>query len=107
MDAGIEGWCGHCIVPGSGTALYSDLWTKDDGHLHINVLELREVHLTLLHLEQDFLGQIILIESDNTATVLYIKRQGVVVSKTINNEACSLFEWLIHISIQVKAIHRS
>ena len=29
MDASMEVWGGHCIVPWSGTALYSDLWTRD------------------------------------------------------------------------------
>ena len=63
-------------MPGSGTVLYSDLWTKDECRLHINVLELRAVHLTLHHLEKDVLGEMILIKSDNMATVSYINRQG-------------------------------
>ena len=28
---------GHCIVPGSGTLLYSNRWTRDERQLHINV----------------------------------------------------------------------
>ena len=103
MDASMEGWGGHCIVPGSGPAIYSDLWTKDECQLHINVLELRAIRL---HLEQDVLSQMILIESDNTATVLYINTQGEVVSKTINDKASSLFELLIPRSIWVKVMHQ-
>ena len=79
------------IVPGSGTALYSDLGTRDECQLHSNVLELRAVDLTLLHLEQKILDQTIQIESDNMATVSYINRQGGVVAQTSNDEACSLF----------------
>ena len=56
-DANIEGWGGHCILPGSGTALFSDLWTVDKRRLHINMLELRAVRLTLLHLEQEVLAK--------------------------------------------------
>ena len=62
-------------MPGSGTALFSNLWTADKCQLHINVLELRAVLLTLLHLEQEVLGQTILIKSDNTATGSHINKQ--------------------------------
>ena len=58
-----RGGVATAFCPGSGTVLYSDLWTKDECQLHINVLELRVVRLTLLHLEQDILDQTILIES--------------------------------------------
>ena len=87
MDASMEGCGGHCIVPGLGTVLYSDLWTRDESQLHINVLELKAVDLTLLHLEQKVLCQKILIEVNNTATMTYINRQGGVVSETFNDEA--------------------
>ena len=93
-------------MPGSGTALFSDFWTVDECHLHINVLALRAVRLTLLHLEQDVLSQKILIVSDNMATVSCINQQGGVVPKTINDETNTLFQWLIPRSITVWAIHR-
>ena len=93
-------------MPGSGTALYSDLWTREECQLHISVLELRAVRLTLLHLEQEVLGKMILIESNNTAMVSYINRQGGVFSKTLNDEMCTLFRWLISKSIRVRVIHR-
>ena len=51
----MEGWGSHCIVSGSVMALFSNLWTADERQLHINVLELRAVHLTLLYLEQEVL----------------------------------------------------
>ena len=69
MDASMNGCGGHCILPGSGTAVFSNLWTAEECQLHINMLELRAVCLTLLHLEQEVLGQTILIESENMATV--------------------------------------
>ena len=42
-DVSMEGWGGNCNVPWSGTALYSDIWTRDKCQLHIKVLELRVV----------------------------------------------------------------
>ena len=56
-------------------ALYSGLWSKSECRLYINVLELKAVRLTLLHLQQEILGQTVLIESDNTATVSYLNRE--------------------------------
>jgi len=70
------------------------------------VLELRAVRLILLYLEQEILGRTVLIESDNTATVSYINKQGGVVSKTLNDEACTLYEWAIPRSLKLRAIHR-
>ena len=69
------------------------------------MLELRAVHLTLLHLEQEIFGQSVLIESKNTATLSYINKQGGVVSKTLNNKVCTLYEWVIPRSLKLQAIH--
>ena len=87
-------------------ALYSALWSRSECRLHINVLELRVVHLPLLHLEQEIFGQSMLIESDNRATVSYINKQGRVVSKILNNEACALYEWAIPRLLKPRAIHQ-
>ena len=105
-DTSMEGCGGHCRLSKFTTALYNGLWSQSECRLHINVLELRAVHLTLLHLEQEILGQSVLIESDNTATVSYINKQGGVVSKTLNAEACTLYEWAMPRSIRLWAIHR-
>ena len=56
------------------------------------MLELMAITLTPLHLEQQIFGQTVLIESNNMATVSYINKQGGVVSKTLNNEVCALYE---------------
>ena len=105
MDASMEGWGGHCQLPGPTTALYNGHWSKAEHQLCINVLELRAVCLTLLYLEQELLSQSVLIESDNMATVLYINKQGGVVSKTLNDKVCTLYEWAIPRSVKLQAIH--
>ena len=64
------------------------------------------VCLTLLHPEQEILSQSVLIESDNTATVSYINKQGGVVSKTLYDEVCALYEWAIPRSLKLQAIHQ-
>ena len=64
-DASMEGWGDHCRLPGLTMALYSDLWSRSESQLHINVLKLRTIRLTLLHLEQEISSQTVLIESDN------------------------------------------
>ena len=101
----MEGWGGYCLIPRSGMALYSGLWMRDECQLHINVLELRVVGLTLLHLGQEVHSQSVLIESDNSSALSYINRQGGVISKTLNDEMCTLFHWLVLRSIRVRVIH--
>ena len=103
----MEGWGGHCGLPGSTTALYSTLLSRSECHLHINMLELRAVCLTLLYImEQELYGQTALIESDNIATVSYINKQGGVVSKTLNDEACTLYKWAIPKGLKLQVIHQ-
>ena len=104
-DASMECWGRHCHLPGSTTALYTAPWSQSECQLHINVLELQAVRLTLLHLEQEILIQTVLIESDNTATVLYINKQGGVVSKTLNDEVRTLYKWAIPRLLGLQAIH--
>ena len=68
------------------------------------MLKVSAVHLTILHLEQEVLGQSVLIEYNNS-TAVYINIQGGEVFKTVNDEMCTLFHWLIPRSIRVRVIH--
>ena len=70
------------------------------------MLELRAARLILLYLELEIFSQTVLIESDNTATVSYINKQGGVVSKTLNDEVCTLYKWSIPRSLKLRAIHQ-
>ena len=105
-DASMEGWGRHDRLPWSTMALYSGIWSTSECRLHINVLELREVCLTLFFLEQEIVGQTVFIESDNTATVSYINKQGGVVSKTFNDKVCTMYEWAIPRSLKLRAVHQ-
>ena len=70
-DASMEGWGGHCRLPRLTMALYSSLWSKSECRLYISMLELKVVRLTRLHLEEEIFSQTVLIESDNTASVVH------------------------------------
>ena len=60
----------------------------------------------LLHLEQDIFSQSVLIESDNMATLSYINKWGGGVSKTLNDEVCTLYEWVAPREVKLQTIHQ-
>ncbi len=70
-DASATGWGatynGHSV---------SGLWTGPQQHWHINCLELVAVRLVQGHLKGLLHGKYVLILTGNTATVVYINRQG-------------------------------
>ncbi len=70
-DASAKGWGatfnGHAV---------SGVWTGPQLHWHINCLELLAVHLALNRLKRRLRGEHVLVRTDNTATVVYINRQG-------------------------------
>jgi len=105
-DASMEGWGGHALVAGSETALFSDLWSPEERHLHINVLELRAVILTLSRLKHLLRDQTVRIECDNTTTVAYINHQGGVHSRAQNQETMRLYDLVVPMGISLQAIHR-
>lgn len=70
-DASRSGWGGVCS---HGRPAWG-VWSPDQTHLHINVLETLAVHLTLLHLSPPD-NSTIIIRSDNTVVVSLINKQG-------------------------------
>lgn len=51
-------------------------WSPRDRAEHINVLELRAVHLALQHFLPHLRGKHVLVQTDNTSTVYHINHQG-------------------------------
>jgi hypothetical protein len=77
-DASEGGWGGHVAPVGSpsNATLTQGIWSGEESHLHINLLEIRAVFLSLQHF-QDFLeGKVIKVESDNTSVVAHLNKQG-------------------------------
>ncbi len=70
-DASATGWGatynGHAV---------SGVWTGPQMRWHINCLELLAVHLALSRLRGCLQRKDVLVRTDNTATVVYINRQG-------------------------------
>jgi len=86
-------------------ALFSDLWSPEERHLHINVLELRAIILTLTHLKQLLCSQTVRIECDNTTTVAYISHQGGVHSRAQNQETMRLYSLVVPLGISIQPVH--
>ena len=105
-DASMIGWGGHAQGLELHSALFHGLWDQEETSLHINVLELRAVHLMLCSLGETLFGQVIRIESDNTTTVTYINKEGGVFSPALNREALRLYEWVVPRNIQLQVVHR-
>ena len=54
----------------------SHAWSREEASLHINLLEMKAVIQTLAHFALQVSGKSVLVMSDNTTVVSYIKRQG-------------------------------
>lgn len=87
-DASSTGWGAvwqHRAVQGR--------WCRRDRTQHINVLELRAVHLALRHFLPHLEGRNVLIRSDNTSTVYHINHQGGTRSARLLKVSRDLLEW--------------
>lgn len=69
------------------------LWSVQERDLHINVLELRAVHLALRHFLPYLKKKHVLIRSDNTTAVFHINHQGGVRSAELLKASQDLLMW--------------
>ncbi len=99
-DASAKGWGatfnGHAV---------SGVWTGPQLHWHINCLELLAVHLALNRLKRRLRGEHVLVRTDSTATVAYIKRQGGLRSRRMSQLARHLLLWSRKHLRSLRAIH--
>jgi hypothetical protein len=88
-----------------GDSYVQGAWSKDQSKLHINLLELKAVHLCLRHFSLRLQGKTVLVRSDNTTVVQYINKQGGTKSSSLCIEAWNLWQLAIQNNIVLKAVH--
>jgi hypothetical protein len=99
-DASMKGWGGHMeewIVQGR--------WSTSQQKLHINVLELIAVWNVLKEFVEILEGQTVMVASDNTMTVAYIRKQGGTRSPELLVVTQQLYKWLSSHQITIKCHH--
>ena len=99
-DASNEGWGAHL---GDYTA--KGLWSKPEGTLHINLLELKAVLLALKQFEHLCWNQTILVCTDNTTVVSYINKEGGMKSGSLCTLFWRLLLWCNQRQIVLRARH--
>ena len=83
----------------------SGRWADTDQEEHINVLELRAVHLALCQLLPHIRGRHVLIRTDNTTVVYYINHQGGVRSARLLQAARRLLVWAASRLLSLRATY--
>ena len=99
-DASNAGWGAVC-----GNTSTGGLWSIEEQNNHINYLELKAVLLGLRSLCYTFTEKHILVQSDNTTAVAYIKAMGGIKSMSCDNMATAIWEWCISRNIWLRATH--
>ena len=101
-DASLQGWGAHLEPIG---LLMSGKWSQAEKEQHINNLELKAVSLALHQSITHIRGKCVMIQSDNSTTVSYIRRQGGTHSLSLYVEAKELLLWCAGQQITLRAIH--
>ena len=71
-DASHTGWGAHLEPEG---LLYHGVWTEDQSRFHINLLEMKAISLSLTQALPSVKNATVLVATDNTTVVAYIKHQ--------------------------------
>ena len=101
-DASLAGWGSHLEPEG---LLFHGTWTETQSHLNINVLEMLAITLSLKSALQTIQNSTVLVSTDNTTVVSYLKRQGGTHSPELCLEAWNLLNWCSQHKIQLLVKH--
>jgi hypothetical protein len=99
-DASLKGWGGH--LDGMEA---QGVWTVSETKFHINVLEMLAVWRVLQAFVQTLVGSQVMVASDNTTTVAYIRRQGGTRSSSLLALTQEFFAWLEIHQITISCRH--
>ena len=86
-DASLSGLGAHVEPEG---LLFHGLWTKDQSRLHINVLEMKAIFLSLTRAIHKVKNSTVLVSTDNTTVVAYIRHQGGTHSTVLSEEVWNI-----------------
>jgi hypothetical protein len=93
-----QGWGGQF-----GDMAVQGTWNSQMSRWHINALELQAVIFTLQHFRVYLQNQTVLVKSDNSTVVAYIKNQGGTKSPTLCRLTFQLLTWCTSQGISLKA----
>ncbi|KAJ1114356.1 hypothetical protein NDU88_002594 [Pleurodeles waltl] len=99
-DASLLGWGAHMEhlrVQGE--------WSQRESLYHINLLELRAVHLALKAFLPSLRTETLLLQTDNVATMYYVNKQGGTRSRILSREAQTIWHWLLARNLSLVATH--
>ena len=101
-DASLSGWGAH-VEPGG--LLFHGVWTQDKSRLHINVLEMQAIFLSLSRAAHKVKNSTVLVSTDNTTVVAYIRREGGTHSTELSEEAWNVLNLCLAHNIQLLVKH--
>ena len=89
--------------------LFHGVWTEDQSRLHINVLEMKAIFPSLTRSVHKVKNSTVLVSTDNTTVVAYIRKQGGTRSPDLSVEVWNILNLcLVHnIQLLVKVQHSS
>ena len=99
-DASTHRWGGHL-----NAQVKSGTWTSVEQRLHINVLEMKAVLLTLREFADEVANRCVLVLTDNTTVVAYIKNQGGTHSLPLFRATRELFQWTETNGVTLRVSH--
>ena len=101
-DASLSGWGAHVEPEG---LLFHGLWTEDQSWLYINVLEMKAIFLSLTRAVHKVKNSTVLVSTDNTTVVAYIRHQGGTHSTDLSEEVWNILNLCLIHNIQLLAKH--
>ena len=101
-DVSHSGWGAHLEPLGLEV---QGLWDVVSQDLHINNLELRAVFLALQHFQSHIYNSCVMVASNNSSVVAYLKKQGGTHSPSLCMLVWELLHWCHHRNIHIQVRH--
>ena len=101
-DASLSRWGAHVEPEG---LLFHGLWTEDQSRLHINVLEMKAIFLSLSRAAHKVKNSTVMVSTDNTTVVAYIRHQGGTHSIELSEEVWNVLNLCLAHNIHLLVKH--